>query len=101
MLAQQRVAATDVDLIEFNEAFASQAIACLDHLGIDPGKANAEGGALALGHGYGASGAVLVTRLFTQARSLSENSGLAPLALAMISIAGGMGTAALLRYARL
>lgn len=101
LLAQHGVAANDVDLIEFNEAFASQAIACLVHLGIDPGKANAEGGALALGHGYGASGAVLVTRLFTQARSLSENSGPAPLALAMISIAGGMGTAALLRYARL
>lgn len=101
LLAQHGVAATDVDLIEFNEAFASQTIACLDHLGIDPGKANAEGGALAFGHGYGASGAVLVTRLLTQARGVSQNSGLAPLGLAMISIAGGMGTAALLRYSRL
>lgn len=100
LLAQHRVAATDVDLIEFNEAFASQTIACLDHLGIDPGKANTEGGALAFGHGYGASGAVLVTRLLTQARGVSENSGVAPLGLAMISIAGGMGTAALLRYSR-
>jgi acetyl-CoA C-acetyltransferase len=70
-------------------------------LGIDPARANAEGGALALGHGYGASGAVLVTRLLAQARGLSEGSGSAPLGLAMISIAGGMGTAALLRYARL
>ncbi|WP_442005377.1 thiolase family protein [Paenarthrobacter sp. RAF54_2] len=101
LLAQHGVAATDVDLIEFNEAFASQTIACLDHLGIDPGKANAEGGALAFGHGYGASGAVLVTRLLTQARGVSQNSGVAPLGLAMISIAGGMGTAALMRYARL
>ncbi|YCH10195.1 thiolase family protein [Arthrobacter sp. alpha11c] len=100
LLAQQGLAATDVDLIEFNEAFASQTIACLDHLAIDPGKANAEGGALAFGHGYGASGAVLVTRLLTQARGVSENSGVAPLGLAMISIAGGMGTAALLRYSR-
>ena len=100
LLAQHGVAATDVDLIEFNEAFASQTIACLDHLGIDPGKANTEGGALAFGHGYGASGAVLVTRLLTQARGVSENSGVAPLGLAMISIAGGMGTEALLRYSR-
>lgn len=101
LLAQHGVAANDVELIEFNEAFASQTIACLDHLGIDPARANAEGGALALGHGYGASGAVLVTRLLAQARGLSANSGSAPLGLAMISIAGGMGTAALLRYSRL
>ena len=56
------------DLVEFNEAFASQTLACLDALGIDPGRANLDGGALALGHAYGASGAVLVTRLLAQAR---------------------------------
>jgi acetyl-CoA C-acetyltransferase len=107
------VRAEAVDLVEFNEAFASQTIACLDRLGIDPARANADGGALALGHAYGASGAVLVTRLLAQARQAREQAssaltGPAPerplqgkLALAMISIAGGMGTAALFRHLRL
>ncbi|OFI38049.1 acetyl-CoA acetyltransferase [Arthrobacter sp. SW1] len=94
----------EVGLVEFNEAFAAQALACLDALGIDPERANLDGGALALGHGYGASGAVLVTRLLAQARAMT---GTLPadqdrdlLALALISIAGGMGTAALFRYLR-
>lgn len=87
--------AAGLDLVEFNEAFASQALACLGLLGIDPERANLDGGALALGHAYGASGAVLVTRLLAQARRRGSG-GL--LALALISIAGGMGTAALLEY---
>jgi acetyl-CoA C-acetyltransferase len=98
LLASQAVAADDVDLVEFNEAFASQTLACLDRLGIGPERANADGGALALGHAYGASGAVLVTRLLAQARQAPDRTRLA---LAMISIAGGMGTAALFRYIRL
>jgi len=101
LLSRHGVAADSVDLIEFNEAFASQTIACLEYLGLDPARANREGGALALGHGYGASGAVLVTRLLAQARSRYEETGSAALGLAMISIAGGMGTASLLRYSRL
>ncbi|UXM89817.1 thiolase family protein [Paenarthrobacter sp. JL.01a] len=101
LLARQGVSADELDLVEFNEAFASQTIACLEHIGVDPATANLEGGALALGHGYGASGAVLVTRLLSQARALHQETGTAVLALAMISIAGGMGTASLLRYTRL
>jgi acetyl-CoA C-acetyltransferase len=95
LLAAQGVTAQDLDLVEFNEAFASQTLACLDLLGLDPGQVNRDGGALALGHAYGASGAVLVTRLLAQSR---RSPGQERLALAMISIAGGMGTAALLRY---
>ncbi|WP_311213308.1 MULTISPECIES: thiolase family protein [unclassified Arthrobacter] len=101
LLDRHGVAADEIDLVEFNEAFASQTIACLEYLGVDPQKANLDGGALALGHGYGASGAVLVTRLMAQARRSCSQQGEFPLALAMISIAGGMGTAALLQYARL
>jgi acetyl-CoA C-acetyltransferase len=104
LLAAQSVEAADVDLVEFNEAFASQTLACLDHLGIDSVRANAGGGALALGHAYGASGAVLVTRLLAQARQVHAGpaqSAPGKLALAMISIAGGMGTAALFRHIRL
>jgi acetyl-CoA C-acetyltransferase len=98
LLTAQGLTAGDVGLVEFNEAFASQALACLDQLGIDPDRANLEGGALALGHAYGASGAVLVTRLLAQAR---RNPVEGQLALALISIAGGMGTATLLGYRRL
>jgi acetyl-CoA C-acetyltransferase len=98
LLTAQGLTAGDVGLVEFNEAFAAQALACLDQLGIDPDRANLEGGALALGHAYGASGAVLVTRLLAQAR---RNPVEGQLALALISIAGGMGTAALLGYRRL
>lgn len=101
LLAAQSVEAADVDLVEFNEAFASQTLACLDHLGLDPLRANADGGALALGHAYGASGAVLVTRLLSQARQAPAAAPDGKLALAMISIAGGMGTAALFRHLRL
>jgi acetyl-CoA C-acetyltransferase len=95
VLAGAGVSAGDVELVEFNEAFASQTLACLDQLAIDPARVNLDGGALALGHAYGASGAVLVTRLLAQARK-TANPG--ALALAMISMAGGMGTAALLEY---
>ncbi|MFD5277734.1 thiolase family protein [Pseudarthrobacter sp. NPDC058362] len=98
VLAAAGVTASQLDLVEFNEAFAAQTLASLDLLGIDPEAANLDGGALALGHAYGASGAVLVTRLLAQARAV-DRPGL--LGLAMISIAGGMGTAALLQYARL
>jgi acetyl-CoA C-acetyltransferase len=95
LLERCGVRAAELGLVEFNEAFASQTIACLDQLGIPPERANLDGGALALGHAYGASGAVLVTRLLAQARR-GQVEG--QLALAMISIAGGMGTAALLQY---
>jgi acetyl-CoA C-acetyltransferase len=98
VLARAGVSAGEVDLVEFNEAFASQALACLDQLGIDPERANLDGGALALGHAYGASGAVLVTRLLAQARGAGTPG---TLGLAMISMAGGMGTAALLEYRQL
>ncbi len=109
LLAAHCLAIADVDLLEINEAFAAQVLACLDRLGIDPARVNRDGGALALGHPYGASGAVLVTRLLAQARRGSGrartvgpgtlDSG--ALGLAMISMAGGMGTAALFRYAAL
>jgi acetyl-CoA C-acetyltransferase len=97
VLSAAGVAADELDLVEFNEAFASQTLACLDQLGIKAERANLDGGALALGHAYGASGAVLVTRLLAQARRAGTPGNLA---LAMISSAGGMGTAALLEYRR-
>lgn len=82
-------------LVEFNEAFAAQVLATADVLGWDPDRFNLDGGALALGHPYGASGAVSVTRLFAQARARQQD-GLD--ALAMISMAGGMGISALFEW---
>ncbi len=85
-----------VDFIEFNEAFASQVLGSLDQLGISPDKVNIDGGAIALGHPYGASGAILVVRLFTQMRAVLQETR----ALAMMGIGGGMGTVALFRSLR-
>ena len=53
----------DLDLIELNEAFASQSIVCMRELGLDPDKVNVNGGAIALGHPLGMSGARLITML--------------------------------------
>jgi len=80
------------DFIEFNEAFAAQVLASLDQLAIAPERVNAQGGALALGHPFGASGAVLVTRLFHQMKMQPGALG-----LAMIGIGGGMGITAAFR----
>jgi acetyl-CoA C-acetyltransferase len=71
----------DVDLFELNEAFAVQAIAVMEHLGLDPAKTNVNGGAVALGHPIGASGArVLVTLLYEMARRNAKR-GIAALCL--------------------
>ena len=71
----------DVDLIELNEAFAVQAVAITRELGIDPAKLNVNGGAVALGHPIGASGArVLVTLLYEMQRR-GARRGLAALCL--------------------
>ncbi len=85
--------AANISYIEFNEAFAAQVLASLDALGIDHAIVNREGGALALGHPYGASGAILVTRLFAQMRGADAGTE----ALAMMGIGGGMGIATLFR----
>ncbi|SMF51280.1 acetyl-CoA C-acetyltransferase [Azospirillum oryzae] len=85
----------DIDLVEFNEAFAAQVLASLDALGIDPARVSVGGGALALGHPYGASGAILVTRLFTEL--LFPAPGTTPRrGLATLGIGGGLGLATLL-----
>jgi acetyl-CoA C-acetyltransferase len=97
LLAAHRLRGTDLDRVEFNEAFAAQAIASLRMLGVPPERANLQGGALAFGHPYGASGAFLVLRLLQQARSGGQDGGIS---LAAASIAGGMGTAALFGWAR-
>jgi len=78
----------DLDLIEANEAFAAQSLAVVKDLGLDPEKVNVNGGAIALGHPIGASGArVLVTLLFEMAKRDAKKG------LATLCIGGGMGIA--------
>jgi acetyl-CoA C-acetyltransferase len=83
------VALEEVDVVEFNEAFAGQVLACCVELGLDPERICPEGGALALGHPWGASGAVLAVRLFSQ---LIRRPG-GWLGLAAIAVGGGQGVA--------
>jgi len=80
----------DLDVVELNEAFAGQVLACCDELGLDPDRVCARGGALALGHPWGASGAVLLVRLFAQ---LVHGAG-GRYGLAAIAVGGGQGVAA-------
>lgn len=91
VLERAGLKAADLDFVEINEAFASQALACLDELEIDPARVNVDGGALALGHPLGATGA----RLVGKAASLLAREG-RRYALATQCIAGGQGVATLL-----
>jgi acetyl-CoA C-acetyltransferase len=78
----------DIDLIELNEAFASQALACMRELGMDLEKVNVNGGAIALGHPVSASGGALVTKLVYELKARNLRYGLVTLC-----IGGGQGLA--------
>lgn len=78
----------DIDLVEANEAFAAQSIAVLRDLNLDPQKVNVNGGAIALGHPIGASGARILTTLIYEMKRRQAGKGLATLC-----IGGGQGTA--------
>ncbi|GAB5470651.1 MAG: acetyl-CoA C-acetyltransferase [Rhodospirillales bacterium] len=78
----------DLDLIEANEAFAAQALAVVKDLGLDPAKVNVNGGAIAIGHPIGASGARILTTLLHEMQKRDAKKGLATLC-----IGGGMGIA--------
>ncbi len=77
-----------IDLIEFNEAFAAQALAVARHLGMDPSKVNVNGGAIALGHPLGATGAKLSTQLIHELRARGGGLG-----MVTMCVGGGMGAA--------
>jgi len=78
----------DLDLVESNEAFAAQSLCVLRELGLDPDKVNVNGGAIAIGHPIGASGARILTTLLHEMKRRGANKGLATLC-----IGGGMGVA--------
>ncbi|KMY48716.1 acetyl-CoA C-acyltransferase [Peribacillus loiseleuriae] len=90
ILSRHSLSIRDIDLIEMNEAFASKVVACARELSIPYEKLNVEGGAIALGHPYGASGAILVTRLFYEIQRYKTNYS-----ISTIGIGGGMGIAIL------
>ncbi|MFK0172015.1 thiolase family protein [Streptomyces sp. NPDC090306] len=80
----------DVQEAEFNEAFAAQALACVDQLGFDPGLVNPSGGAIALGHPLGCSGARILTTLLHRMRRTRATRGLATMCVGV-----GQGSAVL------
>jgi acetyl-CoA acetyltransferase family protein len=80
-LLRAGLAINDVDLIELNEAFAAQAIACMRELDADPDRVNVNGGAIALGHPLGASGARVLTTLVHELRRRGGRYGLATMCI--------------------
>lgn len=82
----------DLDVVELNEAFAAQAIPCIKELGLDPAKTNPNGGAMALGHPQGATGAFLTCKLLSQLRRTGGRYG-----MVTMCIGGGMGAAGIYR----
>ncbi|MEE4452717.1 thiolase family protein [Novosphingobium resinovorum] len=90
-LERAGISAGDLDVVELNEAFASQALACIKDLGLDAAKVNIDGGAIAIGHPLGATGA----RIVGKAASLLKREG-GKYALASQCIGGGQGIATVL-----
>ncbi|WP_432752180.1 acetyl-CoA C-acyltransferase [Streptomyces sp. JL2001] len=90
VLTRNRRALDAIDTAEFNEAFAAQALACVRELGIDPERVNPQGGAIALGHPLGGSGARLLTTLLHRMRRTGDRHGLATMCVGV-----GQGTAVL------
>ena len=95
LLQRQKLTVNDIDLWELNEAFAVQALAVLAELDLDADKVNVNGGAIALGHPIGASGARIVVSLIHQMKRQS-----AALGIASLCVGGGMGIAVLLENIR-
>jgi acetyl-CoA C-acetyltransferase len=86
--AKNKLALADYDLVELNEAFAAQVLACCKELEIEEDRLNVNGGAIALGHPIGATGArIVVTLIHELARRGAANG------LATLCISGGMGIA--------
>src|ERR671927_274558 len=88
VLEQAGMSIDDIDIVELNEAFAAQVVPCREDLGIDPEKLNPFGGAIALGHPFGMTGARIMTTLLNGLRATGGTYG-----LETMCVAGGMGQA--------
>jgi 3-oxoadipyl-CoA thiolase len=95
LLGRVGIDAADVDLVELNEAFASQSLVVIRELGLDPAKVNVNGGAIAIGHPLGMSGARLVVTLLHELRRRGGRYGLATMCVGV-----GQGQAALFEHRR-
>jgi len=80
-LERAGITVADLDLVELNEAFASQSIVCINELGLDPARVNVNGGAIALGHPLGMSGGRLITMLTHELRRTGGRYGLATMCI--------------------
>jgi acetyl-CoA C-acetyltransferase len=88
VLEQAGMTIDDVDVVELNEAFAAQVVPCREEFGIDAEKLNPFGGAIALGHPFGMTGARIMTTLLNDLDALDGTYG-----LETMCVAGGMGQA--------
>ena len=94
VLARAGLRASDIDLAEINEAFAAQALPCIEQIGLDPARVNVNGGAIAIGHPLGASGARLVLTLMHELADSNKRYGLASMCIGV-----GQGIAVILERA--
>ncbi len=92
VLKNTGIAISDIDLVELNEAFASQSLACIRLLGLDESRVNVNGGAIALGHPISATGGIILTKLLYEMRRTGKELGLATMCLG-----GGQGVALIAR----
>jgi acetyl-CoA acyltransferase len=90
LLARTGLTLDQIELVELNEAFAAQVLACLAELPIDPDRLNVNGGAIALGHPLGCTGAKLTTSLLYEMKRRQSRYG-----LVTMCVGGGMGAAGL------
>lgn len=82
LLKKKGLTFEDIDLVELNEAFASQAIVCIREWGIDPGKVNVNGGAIALGHPTGATGGYLTCKVLNELKRRNGKYGIVTMCMA-------------------
>ncbi len=94
LMAKTDLKLDDIDVVEINEAFASQSVYCVNELGLDPSKTNINGGAIATGHPLGATGAVLTVKIIGELKRRNAKYG-----VVTMCIGGGMGFAYLLEMA--
>jgi acetyl-CoA acetyltransferase len=90
LLKRAGVKLADIDIVELNEAFASQVVYCRDKLGLDPEKLNPNGGSISIGHPYGMTGSRMTGHMLGELRRRKQKYG-----IVTMCVGGGMGAAGL------